>query len=270
LPEYYLTRAETEILKEHSKDICSLTGPVTLIELGSGTSVKTDYLLSAYANSRDRVRYVPVDVSEPSIQVAEENIRSRHPTVDVEGIVGTYESAFPKFDEHSPSMVLFLGSTIGNLEPDETEQFWRQIEESLSPGDCFLLGADLVKDVSVLEAAYNDSQGVTAEFMKNVFARMNRELGSDVDVGGIDHIAEYCTVAQQVEHFARFSSDQEVFIEPLESTVQIDAGESVLLEISRKFVLKDLVDYVDGFGFDTVSAFTDSEGRFADLLMRKR
>lgn len=270
LPEYYLTRAETEILATHAGRISSLTGPVTLIELGSGTSVKTDHLLSAYAKSATRVRYVPVDVSESAIEVAERRIRDRHPRVDVAGIVGTYDETFSLFSEYSPSMVIFLGSTIGNLDPDESDAFWHQMEDCLTSGDFFLLASDLVKDVDMLEAAYNDSQGVTAAFMHNLFSRMNRELGSDIDLDNIEHVARYNSDARQMEIFARFAEAQEVLIEPLGVSLQIEAGESVLLEVSRKFVVEDLVTYVSGFGFETVQVFTDEQKRFADLLLQKR
>lgn len=270
LPEYYLTRAETSILARYSEQIRSTTGPVTLIELGSGFSVKTDYLLSAYASSSPHVRYVPVDVSETAIQTAARGIRDKHPTVGISGIVGTYESAFPLFGKYSPSMVIFLGSTIGNLGPLESEQFWGQVERNLLPGDFFLLGVDLVKGAEKLEAAYNDSQGVTADFMKNMFVRMNRELGSGIDVEKIEHIAVYNAEARQVEIFARFETSQEVFIEPLDLSFDIEAGESLLLEVSRKYVLEDLLPYLSEFGLETEDVFTDDEKQFADLLLQKR
>jgi L-histidine N-alpha-methyltransferase len=216
------------------------------------------------------VRYVPVDVSETAIQTATGSIRGKHPTVEIAGIVGTYESALPLFGEYSPSMVIFLGSTIGNLGPLESERFWRQVGRNLAPGDFFLLGVDLVKGIDKLEAAYNDSQGVTAVFMKNLFVRMNRELGSGIEVEKIEHIAEYNAEAQQVEIYARFETAQEIFIEPLDLSFNIEAGESLLLEVSRKYVLEDLLPYVSEFGLETIEVFTDDEKRFADLLLRKR
>jgi L-histidine N-alpha-methyltransferase len=270
LPEYYLTRAEASILKRHSTTIQELTGSVSLVELGSGTSVKTDYLLSAYGADGERVRYVPVDVSESAMKIAAGGMKARHPRVVVEGIVGTYESAFPLFKEHSPAMVVFLGSTIGNFDRGDAELFWQRVEESLRPGDFFLLGADLVKDSAVLEAAYNDAAGVTAEFMKNLFVRMNRELGSDLDLDEIQHIAEYNSDERRVEIYANFKSDQEVAIEPLDRSVFLGAGDIVLLEVSCKFVLEDLIEYVSEFGLDTIRVFTDDEKRFADLLLQKR
>jgi len=270
LPEYYLTRAEASILKRHSGQICSQTGPVTLIELGSGMSVKTDHLLSAYAQDSKFVRYVPVDVSESAIHAAGQAIRAKHPSVEVSGIVGTYEEAFSLFREYSPAMVIFLGSTIGNLGPLESELFWGHIERHLTPGDFFLLGVDLVKDARVVEAAYNDSRGITAAFMKNLFVRMNRELGSGIDLEQIEHIAEYNSEAHQVEIRAQFNTAQELRIEPLDLAFKIETGESVLLEVSRKYVLEDLTEYLSQFGLETVKSFTEGEGLFADLLLRKQ
>jgi L-histidine N-alpha-methyltransferase len=270
LPEYYLTRAETSILERYSGQICSLTGPVTLIELGSGMSIKTDHLLSAYAKRAELVRYVPVDVSETAIEMAGRAIRARHPTVEISGIVGTFEKAFSLFGEYSPSMVIFLGSTIGNLGPLESELFWGHIERNLTPGDFFLLGVDLVKDVGVIEAAYNDSRGLTAAFMKNLFVRMNRELGSGIDLEQIEHVAQYNREARQVEIYARFKTHQELRIEPLDLAFDIEAGESVLLEVSRKYVLEDLTEYLSQFGLETAKIFIGGEGLFADLLLRNQ
>jgi len=270
LPEYYLTRTEASILEENSSKIRELTGHVSLIELGSGTSVKTDHLLTAYGNGDTKVRYIPVDVSESAIQVAAKSIEAKHPNVDVDGIVGTYESAFPLFRQYSPSMVVFLGSTIGNFRKVGSEQFWGQIEGSLDSEDFFLLGADLVKDPDVLEAAYNDEAGVTAKFMKNMFARINRELGADIDLDQIEHVAEYNREQQQVELSAKFTSDQEVVIEPLDRSVFLSEGDTVLLEVSNKFVLDDLIAYAGDFGLETKQVFTDDERWFADLLMQKR
>jgi L-histidine N-alpha-methyltransferase len=216
------------------------------------------------------VRYVPVDVSETAIQAAARGIRGKHPSVEISGIVGTYERAFPLFGKYSPSMVIFLGSTIGNFGPLESEQFWRQVERNLFPGDFFLLGVDLVKGTETLEAAYNDSQGITADFMKNIFVRMNRELGSGIDVEKIEHIAEYNEEARQVQIFTRFETAQEIFVEPLDLSFNVEAGESLLLEVSRKYVLEDLITYMSEFGLETREVFTDDEKRFADLLLQKR
>lgn len=267
--EYYLTRAEAAILERHAKDISDATGPVTLIELGSGTSAKTHFLLSAYGKTSENLKYVPVDVSEAALRIAAERISDRHPAVQFEGIVGRYETAFPLFREHSPAMVLFLGSSIGNFSQEDAGEFWQMMADNLAEGDYVLLGVDLVKDPDVLEAAYNDAAGVTAAFTKNVFARMNRELDAGVDMDNIQHVATYNPDRQRVEIAIRFLTDQDLTIVPLERTVSIRRGESVAIEISRKYVVGDLKRRVAGFGFAVQRVFTDDEERFAVMLLRR-
>jgi len=268
-PEYYPTRTEAGILERHAADIRDATGPVSLIELGSGSSVKTSHLLSAYAKAGGPVTYVPVDVSAAALERARARIGRLHPTVRVDGIVGRYDEAFPRFRRHSPAMVLFLGSTIGNFNHGESVSFWQRVSRELAPGDYFLLGADLVKDVSVLEAAYNDAAGITAAFTLNVFARMNRELGAGIDLDRLEHVARYNEDWQRVEIFARFNSKQTVRIEPLDSAVEIAAGEMVMVEISRKFLLRDLTSHLATFGFAVRQVYTDDRRWFGLLLLQK-
>jgi L-histidine N-alpha-methyltransferase len=269
LPEYYPTRVEAAILEQHAARIRSITGPVTIVELGSGTSVKTDYLLTAYTEEGAPLRYVPVDVSESGLQVAARTIGERHPSVEFSGIVGTYEAAFPLFWEHSPSMVVFLGSTIGNFNPAESSLFLSQLAENMQSGDYLLLGIDLIKDMAVLEAAYNDTAGVTADFSKNLFARINRELGATVDLNNVKHVAVYNPKLQRIEIFIEFLTDQDIHVEPLGERYSIAAGERVLIEISRKFVLSEMRDHVAQFGFSLNNAYTDDDDQFALLLMQR-
>lgn len=268
-PEYYPTNAEAEILQRHADDICGRTGPVTLIELGSGSSIKTGLLLSAYSRVAGSVQYVPVDVSASALEGARERIEREHPAVEVASIVGRYEEAFPLLRRYSPAMVMFLGSTIGNFNNGESLAFWRRVAQDLSSGDHFLLGVDLVKEPAVLNAAYNDAAGVTAQFTLNLFARMNRELNAGVDVSRLEHVARYNPDWQRVEIFIRFNSDQTVRIEPLGQEVPIAAGEQVMIEISRKFVLDDLAAYLRSFGLETRETYTDERNWFGVLLLRK-
>jgi len=268
-PEYYLTRTEASILARRAGEIRKATGPVTLIELGSGTSVKTDYLLSAYANAGTPVDYHPVDVSEAALRIAADTIQRRHPTVRVSGIVSTYEQAFPLFREHSPSMVVFLGSTLGNFDDEDSRGFWSAVQENLEPCDFFLLGVDLHKDRETLEAAYNDRAGVTAEFTKNLFARMNRELGSEIDLDRLEHVAFYNEEQRRIEIYARFLSDQRVYLAPIDDSVTVRAGRLVLTEISRKFVLGELRDRLAEFGLTVQHTYTDEREWFALLLLQR-
>lgn len=270
LPEYYQTRTEAAILEAHADAIAAQTGPVAVIELGSGSSRKTGILLDAYTSRYESVRYVPVDVSAAAVAAAERRFAEQRPDVEFAGIVGKYEEAFPLFREHAPSMVAFLGSTIGNFNSGESLRFWRQIARSLEPGDYFLLGIDLVKDPQVLEAAYNDAAGVTASFTRNLFVRMNRELGAGIDVETIEHVARYDDAWRRIEIFARFTTDTRVTIAPLGISIPISAGEMVMTEISRKFELDHLEPYVQLFGFDVVARYTDDREWFALLLLQRQ
>ncbi len=269
LPEYYLTRTEAAILAAHAAAIAKTTGPVTLIELGSGSSVKTSHLLNAYTDASETVQYVSVDVSHAALAEAEQRMAAEHPTVRVSGVVGRYEDAFHLFQRHSPCMVLFLGSTVGNLNHAESLNFWQRVSDHLTPADFFLLGVDLVKEPRVLEAAYNDAAGVTAEFTKNLWVRMNRELDAGVDPEGLEHVARYNAAWQRMEIFTRFTAPQTVRIAPLNVEVEIGTGEMVMTEISRKFAIENLTKYLACFGLHVRRVYTDPRRWFAVLLLQK-
>jgi L-histidine N-alpha-methyltransferase len=268
-PEYYPTRTEAGILAEHADETRRFTGPVTLVELGSGYSVKTEYLLSAYSRDEEPVRYVPVDVSGSALLAASRSIAESFSDVDFTGINGTYRSAFPVLRQLSPQMLIFLGSSIGNFNEAETTSFWRSVADHLPAGDFFLLGVDLVKDVDVLEAAYNDSAGVTARFTNNYFARINRELGAALDLSQIEHQATWNPALERIEIYARFHSDQQLHIEPLDQTFEIRSGERIMIEISRKHRLPKLQRELAAFGFDLKRVFTDDKKWFALLLLER-
>jgi L-histidine N-alpha-methyltransferase len=268
-PEYYPTRTEAMVLQRHAEEIRDLTGPRTLIELGSGYSVKTEYLLSAYSRDVETVHYVPVDVSISALRAASESIDENFDDVLFTGINGTYSSAFPVFRQLSPQLVIFLGSTIGNFNEAESTAFWRSVAGHLPIGDYFLLGVDLVKDVDILEAAYNDAAGVTARFTKNYCARLNRELGSRIDISKVQHVAVWNPQLERMEISLRFESDQAIYIEPLDETFRVRAGEEVLIEISRKFRLPKLSDDLSRYGFEVRRTFTDDNEWFALLLLER-
>jgi L-histidine N-alpha-methyltransferase len=269
-PEYYVTRTETAILVRAAARIRGSTGPVTLVELGAGSAVKTDILLEAFTAGGQAARYVPVDISPSILAVAASRIRARFSRIRVEPIVGTYEEALARLPEESPCLVVFLGSSIGNLDTVQADAFWEEVARGLSPGDTFLLGADLVKDPAVLERAYDDAAGVTAAFTRNIFARMNRELDAGLDVESIEHVARWCPAQRRVEMWARFRKAQRAYLAPIDRAVDVRAGEEVLVEISRKFVLPDLSAHLGTFGLDTLQVHTDPDGYFALLLLRRR
>ena len=278
LPEYYLTRTESAILQAEAARFYEMTGHVTLVELGSGSSVKTDHLLAAYSASDEPVHYVPVDVSASILRVAAERIEETFPSVNVAGVHAEYEQALPLLGDYAPVLLLFLGSSIGNFNHAESMAFWRRVSSSMPTGSWMLLGVDLVKDPAVLEAAYNDAQGVTASFTRNLFARMNRELNAGIDLDAVVHEARWnprvrchgATVEwQRIEIGARFQRAQAITVASLGREFHIEAGERVMTEISRKFVLDRLRDYLACFNFATVHVATDPREWFALLLLQK-
>ena len=192
LREYYPTRAEREILYATAAEIAGQTRARTLVELGSGSSDKTRVLLDALRAAGTLRSYVPVDVSEPALVAAGEALSAEYPGLDVRAVVSDFEEhlGFPvDGDVPAPRLVAFLGSTIGNLLPDQRAAFLARVRAGLRPGDSFLLGTDLVKDPATLVAAYDDDAGVTAEFNKNVLAVLNTELGADFDRDEFEHVA---------------------------------------------------------------------------------
>lgn len=269
-PEYYLTRTEAGILAGAAAVIARHTGHVTLIELGSGSSVKTRLLLDAYCEHYGSVKYAPVDISKTILEEAEADISAAHPDVEVQSLHGDFEAAFPLLGTLSPSMLLFLGSTIGNLGSHEAALFWDRVSLSLSPGDFCLLGIDINENAASLHSAYNDAAGFSEAFTRNIFIRMNRELGASLDPGLIDHVAHYDRKWRRVEIFAHFLEEQEIAIEPLGSAFRIGAGEHILTEVSRKFRLEQMVPYLGTFRLETERIFTDSARRFAVLLLRRK
>jgi len=268
-PEYYLTRTEAAILRECSRIVSELTGPCHLIELGSGSSTKTDYLLSAYQRFGGPLCYTPIDISATALRMAGQSIIEKRPGVQVVGIHGTYSDSFALLRCASPVLLIFLGSTIGNFSIDERRGFWPEVAGSLRPGDYFLLGIDLVKDKSILEAAYNDAAGITAAFTKNYFARMNRELGCALDIEDIEHIAFYNQEQSRIEIYAGFCRTQIIDIVPAGKTFTICGGERILIEISTKFLLDEVQRTMHDHGMQIIRTFTDEKKWFALLLLRK-
>jgi dimethylhistidine N-methyltransferase len=235
LPEYYPTGAERALLAERSDEIAAVSGADVLVELGSGTSEKTRLLLDALRRSRRLRRFVPVDVDPTVLRAAGEAIAAEYPGVQVEAVVGDFERHLDLLPGGGRRMVAFLGSTIGNLEPGPRAAFLAGVRAGLSDGDSFLLGTDLVKDVGRLVGAYDDAQGVTAEFNRNVLAVINRELGADFDLGAYEHVALWDPEQEWIEMRLRSVRDQVVHIRDLDLDVPFATGEELRTEVSAKF-----------------------------------
>lgn len=268
-PEYYLTRTEEAILSQHAQSIADHTGPVTVMELGAGTSRKTQHLLRAYCRSGSSPRYLAVDVSPSALSKGKESIERALPGVHFSPLCCTYEEAFPLLSRLDSTLVVLLGSTVGNFGDDIFRRFFERAGEHLSVGDYFLLGVDLHKDTPTLEAAYNDAAGVTAEFTRNLFARINRELGASIDLRAVEHRAHYNERDRQIEIFARFAAAQEIYLAPLGVWHRVEADEHIQTEISRKFTLDSLRPKLERLGFATRRVSTDARNRFAVLLLER-
>ncbi|MFG1808702.1 L-histidine N(alpha)-methyltransferase [Streptomyces sp. NPDC049040] len=266
LPEYYPTRAEQEILTRRAPEIAALTRPSTLIELGSGSSRKTRLLLDALTAGGSLVRYAPLDVSGSALAEAGEAICLDYPGLEVTATVADFEGGLPVSDEPGPRLLAFLGSTIGNFDAGQRRAFYRTLSLALSSDDVLLLGADLVKDPDVLVRAYDDAQGVTAEFNKNVLHVLNRELGADFDPAAFDHVALWNPDEERIEMRLRARTAQTVKIPELDLNLELSAGEDLRTELSCKFRRESLTEELHEGGFTVRQWWTDPGDRFALLL----
>ncbi len=266
LPEYYPTRAEREILVERATQIARVTGAKTLVELGSGSSEKTRLLLDALRDAGTLGSFTPLDVSASALRDAVDALRTEYPDLHVRGIVADFVNHLEVLPDHGDRLVAFLGGTIGNFTPPERAPFLAALRERLSPGEWFLLGADLVKSPSVLVPAYDDAAGVTAEFNRNVLHVLNRTLDADFDVSAFSHVAVWDPAREWIEMRLRATGAQRVHVGGLDLTVDFADGEELRTEVSAKFRRDGLTEELSAAGFGLRHWWTDAEGRFALAL----
>jgi L-histidine N-alpha-methyltransferase len=269
LPEYYPTRAERAILEEQAAELAQLTGAVELVELGSGTAAKTRVLLDALSDAGTLERYVPVDVTESMVRDCAQALTSEYPGLRVHGVIGDFERHLQHVPPAAgPRIVAFLGGTIGNFPPGSRRRVLRQIAGLLGPADHLLMGTDLVKDPRVLEAAYDDAQGVTAEFNRNVLLVLNRELSADFDPTDFDHVALFDEQNEWIEMRLRARREHTTIVRDLDLPVHFDAGEELRTEISAKFTPERLEGDLAAAGLELVRWLTDPDEQFALSLSR--
>ncbi len=269
LPEYYPTRTERAILQERAGELAAMTGAAELVELGSGTAAKTRVLLDALHGAGTLERYIPVDVTERMVHDCARELTDEYPGLRVHGVIGDFERHLDRVPGPvGPRIVVFLGGTIGNFPPGSRRRFLREIARLLGPEDHLLMGADLVKDAAVLQAAYDDAQGVTAEFNRNLLLVLNRELRADFNPEDFDHVALFNHEHEWIEMRLRARREHTTVVRDLNLSVHFEQGEEMRTEISAKFTRERIEADLSAAGLGLVSWLTDPDELFALTLSR--
>ncbi len=275
LPEYYVTRTERGILAEQAEEIIAQAarGPaLRLVELGAGSADKTRLLLAAAVDRQDTVFYEPVDVSATALVEAQNRIEREIPGVLVCPRVMDYTKGL-ELDPCLPGehrLVLYIGSSIGNFEPKEAKRLLENVRAALDPGDCLLLGIDLVKGEQTLLDAYDDAAGVTAAFNRNVLTRLNKELDADFDLNAFQHCAWWNPAESRMEMHLQSRVEQTVWLAALDQRVNFDAGETIHTENSYKYRPGQAEALLAESGFHPETTWTDERGWFAVCIGRAR
>ena len=269
LPEYYPTRAERSILNRHAPDIVADSGAEELVELGSGTASKTRALLYAMAGAGSLRRYVPFDVDESVVQACAVELVELYPGLHVHGVVGDFGRDLERVPEGRRRLFAFLGGTIGNLYPAQRTRFLRELRTMMGPGDRLVIGTDLVKDRSMLEAAYNDSEGVTADFNRNVLRVINEGLYADFVPEAFEHVAFFDEANSWIEMRLRANGAQTVRIDGANLEVRFADGEEIRTEISAKFSRDAVTRELRQAGLRLEEFLTDEGGLFGVAVARR-
>jgi len=270
LPEYYLTRAENQILERYADEIVTaFNGDTTLLEMGSGSASKTRLLIEALLRRQQELLFIPVDISATALDSSSRILLQSYPQLRIEAYAADYFAGLAELAKNprGRTLALFLGSNISNFDPGDSLKFLRALRHVLHEGDALLLGADLKKDKAVLEAAYNDALGVTAAFNLNVLARINRELGGDFDLRAFRHSAFYNEALGRIEIYIESTRQQTVRIAQLELEVQFDEGEQIHTENSHKYDLDDIANLASHAGFSRAQTWLDSQELFSSNLL---
>jgi len=269
LPEYYLTRTENLILEQHARDIIANAPVRCVAELGAGYSKKTVHLLTEQLRQRGRSVFAPIDVSLAGLLASRDAVRADFPEITFHGLHARYEEGFSAIDKNLPSLFVFLGSTIGNFNHTDFPRFFRALAAAMGPHDYLLLGADRVKPARLLEAAYNDSRGITGEFILNVFANINRLLEANFDPAKMRYHSWFNPEWQQIEMYAVARATQEIRLAAVDAAFQWQKDEKILVEISRKFDPIRLQEQLHFLGLRAVAHYTDPREWFSVLLFKK-
>jgi L-histidine N-alpha-methyltransferase len=270
LPEYYLTRAENEILARYADEIAAaLEGHKTLLEMGSGSASKTRLLIEALLRRQSELLFIPVDISATALESSSRILLQSYPRLKIEAYAADYFAGLAELGKkpRPRTLALFLGSNISNFDRDEAFRFLSALRDVLQKGDALLLGVDLKKDPAVLEAAYNDALGVTSAFNLNVLARINRELGGTFNLRAFKHHAFYNEAAGRIEIYIQSLINQSVRIEKLDLEVEFAEGELIHTENSYKYDMTGIRELAAQTGFELSRTWLDSQERFSSNLL---
>jgi L-histidine N-alpha-methyltransferase len=270
LPEYYLTRTERGILTKSAAEIVAQAGTnLTLVEMGAGSATKTRVVIEAILRRQLRLAFYPVDVSAAALRDAVSSLNGDYPSLQVNPLVADYNHHMPELAAlPGRKLALFIGSTIGNFEPDDAIEFLTRLRQSLTPGDAVLVGFDMRKRASILHPAYDDAQGVTADFNKNVLARINRELGGQFDLDSFQHVTVWNKSLSRIEMHLESLVAQTVCVKDLDCFFRFSRGERIHTENSYKFSRFAISRMLRKSGLLLERTWTDSKGWFSEVLAR--
>jgi len=271
LPEYYPTRTEISILKKLQNELPTfIDNSFRLVELGSGSSVKTRLILDVFSKCQTNPEYFPIDISEILTESSELLLKD-YSTLRITGIVDTYEGGleFLKNYDQKNNLIIFLGSSFGNFPPLEGKMFLENIYSTMKKNDLFLIGLDLVKDTSILESAYNDSQGITAKFNLNVISRINDELDADFDLNNFEHFSFYNEEKQRIEMHLKSLVNQSIIISKSNLRLNLKKNELIHTEFSHKYHLSQIHKLLNDVGFELKHTWLDDNEHFSLTLVSK-
>lgn len=266
-PEYYPTRTEEKLLSHYSEEIITQVKPAEIMELGSGNAHKTRRLFDACEQVDHTCSYAPFDVCETMLESVSEQLQSDYDWLDVNPLLGDYHAGLEHLPEiHGTRLYVFLGGTIGNFYPGQAQDFIKEIKATMQPGDYFLLGADRVKDNHLLDAAYNDDQGITAEFNLNVLHVLNRELKADFNLENFEHQAEFNSKYNRIEMHLLCTHDHSVYLQHLDEKITFYKGERILTEVSHKYTFDVLEDLLEESGLNICNHYEPDNKYFSLVL----
>jgi len=268
LPEYYITRTEIELLSSIKSELPNyLADEYALVELGSGSSIKTKKLIDVLTTKQSELEYYPIDISN-ILKDSSINLHDKYENLIITGIIDQYETGLElirKLD-HKAKLVAFLGSSLGNFDPENATEFLKKICSSMKKGDLFLLGLDLVKDPTIIESAYNDSSGVTAKFNLNLLSRINRELGANFVHDKFEHVAIFNKKQKRIEMYLRSKTKQQVTFSEIDLMLKLKRGELIHTEYSYKYSIPQIKKIAQKTGFKLAQIWTDKDNYFSLVL----